>query len=196
MKKLSEMNRLIFSLFMMGVGGPWDRVTRWVCEEIAPKWCPTHFVCQSLCITVTVVKRIPKTWATSVIYEKTAHSKPLPNGRKFAQSGHPAVGVCGQLCSLIAKRRFAVRLNGFVSKIGRQMHSSIAERRGRLATGSNRFFKTYILCWLVTGWCMQQQGLFFYFFKLGQCLRTHVSFSTHKQCILSRLHTYSIATTC
>jgi hypothetical protein len=35
-------------------------------------------------------KRRPKMWATFVVFKETAHSKLSPNGRKFAQSGHPA----------------------------------------------------------------------------------------------------------
>jgi hypothetical protein len=35
------------------------------------------------------LKQQPKIWKTFAIFKVTARSKQLPNGQKFAQSGHP-----------------------------------------------------------------------------------------------------------
>jgi hypothetical protein len=40
-------------------------------------------------ITWSVESSRPNTWASSVIFKKTAQRQQSPNGRKFAQSGDP-----------------------------------------------------------------------------------------------------------
>jgi hypothetical protein len=56
--------------------------------EILPKCSPTHFL-SNLYKTFSVEISNTNIWACSLMFYKTAQRKQSPDGRAFAQSGHP-----------------------------------------------------------------------------------------------------------
>jgi hypothetical protein len=70
-----------------------SRMTRWVCENVGQNVAQPIF-CRLL-RKLNCGKSRPNMPTTFVIFKKAAQSKQSPNGRKFAQSGHPALQLKG-----------------------------------------------------------------------------------------------------
>jgi hypothetical protein len=64
-----------------------DQMSLW---KSCPKCSPTHFLWNLIQNVFFVKTSIPNIWAFSLV-KKTAQRKQSPSGRKFAQSGHPAL---------------------------------------------------------------------------------------------------------
>jgi hypothetical protein len=68
---------------------PTIRVTRWVCKKIA-QMLPKPVVCQNQCITFFAENSGPTILVYIGYFQSLLKRKQSPNGRKFAQSVHPA----------------------------------------------------------------------------------------------------------
>jgi hypothetical protein len=81
---LSQIKRCWTSLSATTAAG---RVSRWVSDKIAQNVAQPVFSSRLL-HSLHRGKSSPKMWATSVIFKKSDQSRPSPNFRKLAQSGH------------------------------------------------------------------------------------------------------------
>jgi hypothetical protein len=61
------------------------------CEKVAPKNAAQTIFCQNEIITLTKEKMAKKMWAIFVIFKQLVKVNCHPDGRKFAQSCHPAI---------------------------------------------------------------------------------------------------------